>query len=436
MFSKVKLVLSVSLVILVTVFSAKAFGIGSGGYRNEVVDAEASGKGFCFTAQADGPSAVHYNPAGLTQLKGSYVSAGYAMEAPRFEVASDATGNTVQMQKQVFWLPHIYFVSDFKSENLRFGFGANAPYGLSTDWADDSFARFLSTESNVSMANFNPAIAYKINDSVSVGVGLDYFTARISKHRRVFTTYSSTNGDFQLKGDDEAFGYNLGLLIKPSEKQRIGLSYRSEINLTYKGIVSLNGLDGGMSAVIFGAGVSEYSTAMESQSTIPRSIALGYAYELNDKWTVETGIEWTDWSCVEEEFIKYPDETNALRLALLNAGNPASRDWRDGWAYAVGTEYKTTDKLALRGGLLYESSPIPTVNWEPVLPDADKYGITTGFGYALKDNMKIDVSYAFLKYKNRNITNDAGAVTSPTINADGTYKAYVNIAAITFTYKY
>jgi long-chain fatty acid transport protein len=430
MFSKVKLVLPVSFIALATVFSVNAFAIGAGGYRNEVVDAEAAGKGFSFVAQADNPSAVQYNPAGLTQLKGSNISVGYVLEAPRFSVDSNNAGNEVQMQKQLFYLPNVYFVTDLKSENLRFGFGANSPYGLSTDWANDSYARYLSTESNVKMMNYNPTVAYKVNDYVSVGAGLDFFTADVNKHRVVSTTLSDTGGDFQLKASDESWGYNFGLMVKPSEKHSIGLSYRSEIDLTLRGTVALDGLNLTGQAVFGG---TSYSTAVESKSTIPRSVALGYAYKPNSKWTIEADVEWTDWSCVEEEFLTYPDETDATRLSTLNTDNPASRDWRSVFAYGIGAEYQATDKLELRGGLLYEESPIPSANFEPVLPDSDKYGVTTGFGYMLK-NVKIDAAYAFLKYLDRDVTNDIGAST--TSNVDGKYKGYVNIVALSLTYKY
>ncbi|PJC48736.1 MAG: hypothetical protein CO035_01915 [Candidatus Omnitrophica bacterium CG_4_9_14_0_2_um_filter_42_8] len=430
MFSKMKLVLSVSLVILVTVFSAKAFGLGSGGYRNEVVDAEAAGKGFAFVAQADNPAAVQYNPAGLTQLKGSQITVGYVLEAPMFSVDSKATGDNVNMQKQVFYLSNVYFVTELNNENLRFGFGANSPYGLSTDWSNDSYTRYLSTESNVTMMNYNPTVAYKVNDYVSVGAGIDFFTADVNKHRVVSTTLSSTGGDFQLKGSDESWGYNFGLLIKPSEKHSIGISYRSEIDTELEGTVALDGLNATGQA-IFGA--ASYSTKMKSKSTIPRSIALGYAYKPNNKWTIEADAEWTDWSCVEEEFLTYPDETDATRLATLNTDNPASRDWRSVWAYGIGAEYQATDKLELRGGFLYEQSPIPSANFEPVLPDSNKHGITMGAGYFLK-NVKIDASYAFFKYRDRDVTRSAVGATNTNVN--GTYKGYVNIIGLSLTYKY
>ena len=202
--------------------------------------------------------------------------------------------------------------------------------------------------------------------------------------------------------------------------------------LVLKGTVSLDGLDPLTGGAIFGG--SSYTTAMESKSTIPRSIAFGYAYQPNKKWTIEADAEWTGWSCVKEEFLTYPNETpGSLKSNTLNTDNPASRDWRSVWAYGIGAEYQATDKLELRGGFLYEQSPIPSVNFEPVLPDSNKHGITMGAGYLLK-NVKIDASYAFFKYTDRDITRDAVGAT--TTNVNGKYKGYVNILGLSLTYKY
>jgi long-chain fatty acid transport protein len=415
-------------VILAVFYCETVFGLGSGGFRNEVVDAEAAGKGFSFAAQADNPSAVQYNPAGLTQLDGQSVSLGYTTEAPRFECDSTATGDTVQMQKDVFFIPNFYYVTELPWENFRFGLGATAPYGLSTDWADDSFSKNVSTESNVTMYNINPAIAYKVNDYFSIGIGIDYFLADISKYKR--TTDALGGGNFHLKVDDEGLGYNVGILVKSAERHRIGISYRSEIDLEYEGTANLDGLAGVYNAIFGG---STYSTKLRSDSTIPRSIAAGYAYQPDDRWTIEADIEWTDWACVEEEMLTYPDESNALRLAVLNDGNPVSRDWNDVFAYGIGAEYKATDRLRLRCGALYEENPIPSANLDTALPDSDKYGFTLGLGYLFK-TVKIDVAYSFLTYLDREVTNDVGLNTGS--NIDGTYKAYVNIFAVNFTYKY
>ena len=71
-------------VCLLSAFLVKnGFCAGSGAFRIEVPDAEAMGKGSAFVAQADNPSAIYYNPAGLTQLKGkTYLSLGASAIQP------------------------------------------------------------------------------------------------------------------------------------------------------------------------------------------------------------------------------------------------------------------------------------------------------------------------------------------------------------------
>jgi len=424
---------SLVVILLCTLFiyNNDAFALGGGGFRNEVVDAEAAGKGYSFVAQADNPSTVHYNPAGMTQLRGQQVSLGYTAEAPRGECESTATGNTVQMQKDIFFVPNFFYVTELPYENFWFGLGTTAPYGLSTDWADDSFSQRVSTESNLKMYNINPSVAYKVNDYLSVGIGVDYFIAEISKYKR--TTAALGGGNFHMSVKDEGWGYNVGILLKPAERHRIGVSYRSEINLEYEGTASLDNLatlpvD---YAAIFGGAV--YSTKLESDGTIPRSVAVGYAYQPNDRLTIEADIEWTDWACVETELLRYPDENDAARLLVLNDGNPVSRDWNDVFAYGIGADYKFTDKIDLRCGFFYVESPIPSATLDTALPDANKHGATLGLGYLFKD-VQLDLAYTFIKLNDRDVTNDVGSNTVSDI--DGTYKGYVNIFAAGFTYKY
>ena len=409
-------------------FSCDVFALGGGGFRNEAaLDAEANGKASAFVAQADSPSAVHFNPAGLVQLKGDHVTVGYTLQAPRNSF-TDLNGNETQMQRQTFLIPNFYYASDLGRENLRFGFSVTSPYGLGTDWADDSFSRFQATESDLTFYQINPTLACKINDAISIGVGIDHVSSDISKHKRISDTTGL--GDFHLKGESSALGYNVGLLFKPSDKQSVGISYRSEIELEYRGTASLTNLDAGDFAALF---PDNYSTDIKSKLTLPRTIAVGYAYRPNEKWTVEIDCEWTGWSSVQEDFVRYSSETNALRLAVLNGGNPASKDWNDSLAYGVGTEYQATDKLALRGGYLFVETPIPSANLETALPDTDRHGITLGAGYKIDNGVSVDISYFGVFNVDRDVTNDVRTAAPDT---DGKYEAYTNIFSVGFTYKY
>lgn len=418
------IIMTISLSIIFS-YSSDVFALGGGGFRNEAaLDAEANGMADCFVAQADSPSAVHFNPAGLVQLEGNYVRVGNATQAPRNSYTS-TSGNESQMQMQIFQIPSIYLVNDIGVENWKFGLSVTSPYGLGTDWADDSFSRFQATESNLEFYQINPTVAYKVNDRFFLGVGIDYMKSYVSKHKRL----TAGGGDFHLKGDDDGWGYNVGVLLKPGDRHSIGVSYRSKIELTYKGHGSLTNLD----SVYGGLFPDFYESRVESKLTLPRSLVVGYAYKPDKKWTFEVDCEWTDWTSIQEDFVKWTDETNETRLLILNAGNPAPKNWNDSLAYGIGAKYKATNKLTLRSGYLFVETPVPSANFETALPDTDRHGVTFGVGYKFKDDITIDAAYFGVFNVERDVTND---VASSSSDLDGKYDGYTNIISIGLTYKY
>lgn len=423
-------IVAVVLLCIFFIYNRYAFALGGGGFRNEAaVDAEATGKGQAFVAQADSPSAIHYNPAGLVQLEGSHVRVGSVLQAPRTWHTS-TSGNETYMQMQTFLIPNFFYVTDIGLEKWRFGFSATSPYGLGTDWADDSFSSVQATESDTEFYQINPTVAYNLNDIISLGFGVDYMKSYVSKHKRI--TAALGGGDFHLKGDDDGWGYNVGLLVRPSERHSIGISYRSKIELTYGGLASLDNLN-----IIAIGGYnfpgSTYSTDVEAKLVLPRSLAAGYAFKPDDKWTIELDVEWTGWSSVEEDFVRYPNETDPSRLIILNDSNPSPKDWNDSLGYGLGVEYKATDWLELRGGYLFYQTPIPSVSFETALPDADRHAVTFGLGCKLREDLTLDIAYLGVLAVDRDVTND---VASAYTDLDGKYESYTNIFSVSFTYRY
>jgi len=428
-------------VILIAFLCSPVF---ANGFKNDaLLDTEATGMATVFVAQADSPSAVQFNPAGLTQLKGDHVRVGYTSAVPR-NFRTDTSGNTSKAQVDNFLVPNIYLVNSLKSENWKFGLGVTSPYGLGTDWADDSFARFQTTESSLQVLQINPTVAYKYNDMVSLGFGIDYIMSETSSHKRIADNFGIIGGDpnvggfgdLHSKGNDDGWGYNLGLLVKPSEKYSIGVTYRSRVKLTYKGTISMTNLSSGVYGPL-GLGYfpdDTYVTGIESRLTLPQTISLGYAFRPNQKWTLEADGIWTDWSSVQEDFAKYTDEGDPNRLTVLNDGNPLAKDWNATMSYGVSAKYQATNKWVLRCGYLYAETPVPAANFEPSMVDMNMNVVSLGTGYKLNDKLSVDAAYLRGFYKNRYITNDVGL--SSGANLDGMYKSYVDVVSVAFTYKY
>lgn len=406
---------------------------GSGAFRLEVPDAEALGKGSAFVAQADNPSAVYYNPAGLTQLKGkTYLSVGASVVQP-FCAYENNAGSKTDRRRQVFTIPSGFLVSDFGLEKFSFGLGATSYWGLGTYWAEDSFSKYVATKSDYSTQDLMFTGAYEINDNLSAGVSADYTKSYTNKNKKL-SQPGGADGNFQLKGkDNSAWGYRLSTLYKLNKKHSFGFMYRSPVEVKYKGKVYLDELNGAGSNYrgIFGG--SSYETEITSKTTLPQSLVFGYCYKPDDRWRFEFDTEWMDWSSIQEEKIDYPSESDAARLSVLNSGNPVPKDWRSAFSYALGTEYKVNDILKLRGGYFFHKTPIPEANFDTALPDSTSNSITLGTGINLNKNTTLDFAYAAIFYAKRKISNNIGS--SSGVNINGKYKSFINVYILTLIFK-
>ena len=410
----------------------KVFAAGSGAFRLEVPDAEALGKGSAFVAQADNPSAIYFNPAGMTQLKSKLsASLGASLIQP-FTTYKNTSGNETDMRRQLFTIPNVFAVSDFGLKKFAFGIGATSYWGLGTYWAEDSFSKYVATKSDYNTQDVMFTGAYEINDNLSIGVSADYTKSYVNKKKKINNAVLSGtgDGDFQLKGrDNSAWGYRLSTLYKLNKRHSFGFMYRSPVDVKYKGKIYMDGLTGGYQTAFGGS----YETEITSKSTLPQSILLGYCYKPDDKWRFEFDAEWMDWSSIQEEKIDYPSESNATRLSILNSGNPDPKDWHSAFSYALGTEYKVNDFLKLRGGYFFHKTPIPQANFNTNLPDATSNSVTVGAGININKNTTLNLAYAAMFFAKRKIDNNVGS--SSGVNINGDYRTFDNVYILTLTFK-
>lgn len=417
---------------LVLVLANIAFAAGSGAFRVEIPDGEALGKGSAFAGEADNPSAVYYNPSGITQLKGqAHLSVGLAPLHTKIERESFG-GDTTQMRQNMFLIPHTYFVSDFNIDGWAFGVGTGSNWGTGTDWADDSFSRYVATKSELTNIDSMVVAAYEINESLSLGAGAIISHSKVSKQKKLLQDSGSfSDGGFQIKGDDTGYGYTLSGLYKLSSQHQFGLQYRSPIELKYRGRMSLDNLQGTYASVFGG---STFTTDITSELELPQSVILGYSFTPNDKWRFNFDVEWFDWSKVERELLVYEAALTGSQSTVLNTGNPAPRDWDDAFSAAVGAEYNWSDRLRLRGGYYFHERPVNERNLESTLPDANSHGMTMGFGYDIHSDLTLDMAYSILIYENDTIDNAAGSAFGGDV--DGEYENMVNMAGVTVNYRF
>jgi len=399
-------------VLLVLLFTASTSF--AAGFRLPEAGAKAMGMGFAFTGQADDPSAIYFNPAGLTQLKGQNVMVGvsYVRENGNEFTGTTPVDNTTaikhESQKDLnFFIPNMYYTKTNASTGFAYGVGIFSPFGLGQEYGngDTSIFRNQITKIDLMTIVVNPTIAFKVNEFLSVGVGIDWMYGKAELAKTAVVPGVGNIYNLDLDGNGDAWGYNFGLLLKPSANLRIGANYRSPFNLKIKdGDVEIRNINstvpfippGVTAAQVFGG--TSFDTKGSATIGMPATFALGVSYTM-DKLTVNADADWTFW----HSFSSLPIDIKDNKGALLPDSN-APKNWKDVVAVRLGAEYRVTDPLALRAGFVYDPSPVPAETLGPELPDSDRLNYMVGAGYKI-GKVTIDGALMYIDKKDRTVSN-------------------------------
>jgi len=409
-------------VLLVLLFTASSSF--AAGFRLPEAGVKAMGMGFAFTAQADDPSAIYFNPAGLTQLKGQNVMVGvtYVRENGGEFTGTTPVDNNVpippgftnqksETQKSLnFFIPNAYYTRTTDSGNVAYGVGIFAPFGLGQEYNNPGTSIFRNQITKIDLMTVvvNPTIAFKVNEMLSVGFGIDWMYGKAELAKTPWNPALvpvAQNGnvfDLKLEGDGDAWGYNFGLLLKPTKNVRIGASYRSPFTLKIKdGDVTLSNINPGVVPALAGLTTTKGSATI----SMPATFALGAAYTMG-RLTVEADADWTFWHSYNSLPIDFKDN----RPVVLPDSNQA-KNWKDVVALRLGAEYRVTEPLALRAGFVYDPTPAPADTLGPELPDATRINYMVGAGYKVGP-WTIDGAFMYIDKFDRTVNNQSIATLS------------------------
>jgi long-chain fatty acid transport protein len=419
-------------VVFLCLMSKISFASDTGVIKLELPDAAAVGMGGAFTGEADRPSAVYYNPAGITQMDTIEASAGLTWLQPqvKFESATPDNGGTSEMKTQNFIFPDVFVTVPIIKNRLYLGVGESSDFGGGNSWEADSFSQYSTIKDSLENQDYRLALAYKINDQWSVGAGAVDDQSDFEHDMAVSNIIpGSSNADALFKATDNAWGFDLATMFKLNAQNQFGLDYKSPIHHTYDGTLYMSNLNPYSLGSSGYFNTTSFATKAVQKLTLPQSVTLGYDLKPTNKWTINFDLEWTDWSQYKEQIINYP---NMGALApLLGSGAVQSRDWTAVWSESLGVQYAVTDKFRVRAGYEHHQTPIPEATVDTEFPDSDSNAYTVGLGYDITKNITIDIAYVADFYESRNVINtvDGGALS-------GKYSAFVNVGTMSLTYKF
>jgi len=356
-------------------------------------------------------STVYFNPAGMARLEGRQLSAGLHVVLPKSDFTGTAAYNTshplinggpydgVQIIPgadndtdggESGVVPHFTYVQEL-NDRWNFGLTVNVPFGLMTEYGTQWVGRYSAIKSEITTVNLNPTLSFRIDDHASIGFGLSAMYANLKLQNAVdgglnaqlFATpipvwvpgSSTYDALVKIDVDDWGYGFNVGLLLEPSEHTRLGMAYRSKVEVE---------LDGDLTST--NQAILPNNTASVDAS-LPGSLLLSAWHELNPQWAVMADVMWTQWSGIDALVARFGSGTT----------NTIPLHWDDSMRYAIGTSYRHDEKWTFRGGLAYDETPVSSPNFRPAaLPDEDRTWLALGAGYKYSKQLSFDIGYAHL----------------------------------------
>jgi len=388
------------------------------GIRLADQDGRATARGNAFTATADNPSAIYYNPAGITWLYGA------DLDSPRFTPSLDGGKSSVPAQspesydafrtrlglytitlgnevnltggRGSFDISHRWqaagnFYATWKKANspVALGLGVYSPYGFGVWYPESSPIRLLTISGFINYATMNPVVAWQATKSLSIAVGptINYAKTELKQGIPV----SGTSDTFEFEGDGWALGLNAGIMWRPHPKHSFGVMYRSQTDVDFDG-------DARTSL----PGILDNTESASAGIKFPQHVVVGYSFRPTEKWNLEANVDWTDW-----------DNLNTVNLLKDSGPVALPFNWQSSLFYEFGASYRFDCGFVASAGYIYSENSVPNASFNPLVPDSNRHVFSVGVAKQWK---KWDFDLAFQWAHGAERTVNQGTA------ADGTYQ--------------
>ncbi|MFA5713708.1 MAG: outer membrane protein transport protein [Bacteroidales bacterium] len=418
------------------------------GYQLNSQSTRQIGMGHIGTALRLGSESMVFNPAGLSFMKSStelslgatgiiskvnYTSGSYSVD-------SDSPIGT----------PLFIYAATSISDKFFAGISVTNPAGNSLVWPDNWSGSHLVQNITLKTFAIQPTISYKISDQWSIGAGLTINLGSFNLNKGMvpvgaLTPYLGVAGfpqnlkdiitatqelsplNINLAGNaDFALGVNVGILFTPSDDWSIGLSYRSKVKMSVSsGLASVDygasslsavfsALTGDPTSPLFNAqlagALSLDKANFSAELPIPSNLQFGVAFKPSCNLLLSAELQYVGWKAYDK--------------LVIDFGNPLfnsvqQKNFTNSMIYRVGGEYYPTDKVTLRAGLIYDTTPVDLTLYSPETPGANKISATAGLSLNFSQKVALDLA---VQYLNGALT-EGSVPVSPTETFSGQYKS-------------
>ncbi len=430
--------LSLAVAIAAAAFASQAH---AGGYQ--INEQSVSGQGYGHAGRGSNvndATIVFGNPAGMSFLDRAQVTAGGTYLHVNSDIdnaSATRNGQPIDGSSDGDMVPGTLvpfaFYAHPVNERLAFGFGVYAPFGSKTDYEDGFIGRNLGNYTELRVMSAQPTVSYRFNEQWSVGAGITYNRVDGELHRQVPNSANpATDLDSRIEGDDDGWGYNLGVIFQPVPETTLGLTYRSKVDYTLTGDFRAQ-TTSDLPADVLGPDPIPAGTELSHRDarldlTTPETVNFSITQEMTDRLKLMAGASWTRWSRFDEILVTDPSGDEITF---------EEQDYSNAWAYSVGGEYQLNPQLALRAGVTLDFTPTSDEFRSARIPSDDRRIFSVGAGWSPTDDLTLDLAYSYLTERSTRVDQERrdaeGQITS-TYTADYKNEAHGFGAQLTYRF--
>lgn len=388
------------------------------GFRNPTIGTFGLGRSGAKIAQIEDASAVQYNPANLVDLAVPQLAYEQSLVYAHVDFTQPGVGSTSTINP---WkaIPNAFAAWPLAEGKWAVGLGLTTPYGLSTEWDPNGLFHYAAPHfSELITVNFNPTVAVRLSDKLSLGAGVDVMWSQVTLKQfypwaLVVGNPLAPDGAARIKGDGTGVSGNLGLTWQIAPRHRLAATVRLPITIDYGGQFTINNVP----APVF-AERSSFSTSV----SFPMIVGAGYGFQVSETVRLGADFEWLQFS----NFDNLP-----LRIGAPPPGLPANvpENWRDTFTAGLGGDWQFAPGWFARLSYQFFQSPVPNSTFSPSIPDANQNVLTVGLAWQ-SGHHALAISYGADFYDDRHITNNQ----NPAFN--GNYRFVVHLLAASYRFAF
>lgn len=430
------------------------------GYQVNTLSARQNGMGHTGTALKLDSESMFFNPAGLgfmtkqidarASVSGIFATA----KANLSDGSSYKTDNPASTPMSVNLGFKIY-------DNFHAGISFYTPYGSNINWGENWAGAILNQSVKLTVYTIQPTFAYRPIKNLSIGAGLmiSWGNVNLNKGLVPSSTLGMISPDWRehydgtmpasvnLKGKSSvAVGVNLGIMYDISDSWTVGINYRSKMRMKVgSGTASLS-FANELSKMILENQLKLIDKAnFSAEMPCVSVLNFGVSFKPVRNVTLAADAQLSFWKEYKRLYIDFLDPAIPTRF-----DQDIPKNYHNSWTWHLGAEWNLTERFDVRAGMMIDSAPMSTHNYNPETPGMTKIEPSIGFSFKPVPSFSIDFGFLYVAGLGKDgasvryndmladvVNAAAGQIVTPvekTFTAD--YRVHAFIPSIGFSYSF